>query len=177
MRIFSTLLTIFLLPCLCSCGSSAHYLPTGTVGVTESAVTVVASVPDATGKLVPHTSVDLPAGTMFKYGNAAKGTFKALARQAENQCQACAKQAADAENRTYKQSVAEMKAVHDREQARIKAQYDACPAGEAVIMSGPSVGDTIVTTPVIPDAGEVIPETGLFKAIQPTKQCKDGICK
>lgn len=88
-----------------------------------------------------------------------------------DQCRACAKQAADQENRTYKQSVAEMKAVHEREQKRIKAQYDACPAGEAVVMSGPSAGATIVTTPTIPDAGEVLPPSGIMKDIQ--KPCKD----
>jgi hypothetical protein len=52
---------------LSGCGSKAVYLQSGTVCVLEKPVTVQASVPDSTGKLVPNTTVSLPVGTEFRY--------------------------------------------------------------------------------------------------------------
>ena len=50
------------------CGPThALYLKSGTVCVLEKEVQVVASVPDATGKLVPGTKIVLPAGTEFRW--------------------------------------------------------------------------------------------------------------
>ena len=70
MRHCKTIL-IFLTFLLCSgCARHATYLQGGTVIVIEEPVEVVASVPDATGTLQPHTKVTLPAGSEVKYGKA-----------------------------------------------------------------------------------------------------------
>jgi len=62
------LLTCAALLALSGCGNTAVYLRGGAVGVIEKPVTVVAAVPGEDGKLVPHTKLELPAGTEFKYG-------------------------------------------------------------------------------------------------------------
>ena len=59
---------LMLLTVSSGCGSRAVYLQSGTVCILEKSVTVVASVPGADGKLIPGTSVNLPAGTEFRYG-------------------------------------------------------------------------------------------------------------
>lgn len=58
--------------CSGGCGSHALYLKAGVECVLEKPVTVQASVPGADGKLVPNTQLELPAGTLFKYGGASK---------------------------------------------------------------------------------------------------------
>lgn len=50
------------------CGNTAVYLRAGTVCVLEQPVKVIAAVPGEDGKLMPHTAIELPAGTEFRYG-------------------------------------------------------------------------------------------------------------
>lgn len=69
---FKMILTLMSVVILSGCGNHALYLRGGTVGVIEKPVNVIASVPDSTGKLVPGTTVELPAGTEFKYGELKK---------------------------------------------------------------------------------------------------------
>ena len=103
-----------------------------------------------------------PQFALFNIPSQAQTTARSTEKATRNQCQECAKQAADAENKSYKKSVAEMKAAHEREQKRIKAQYDACSVGEAV--------EIPPTTP----AGELLPETGTVKD---APYCHDRNCK
>ncbi len=60
------LLACFLL-LLSGCGPThAIFLTSGAKGIIEKDVQVTASVPDETGKLQPHVTVTLPAGTEFR---------------------------------------------------------------------------------------------------------------
>ena len=80
-------------------------------------------------------------------------------------CKQCQSVARKAENDTYKQARSEMKSAHKAEQKRIDHQCDA----EVVPLP--------VVDPVAPFHAdiEVLPESGVFKGIQP--HCKDGKCK
>lgn len=68
MKICKILGAMMALSLICSCGNRAVYLRSGTVIVLEKPVTVTAAVPGEDGKLIPHTVIELPAGTEVKYG-------------------------------------------------------------------------------------------------------------
>ena len=67
MRNFSGIGIVAILTLSSGCGSSAVYLKGGTVCVLQQEATVIAAVPDSTGKLIPDTRLVLPVGTEFKY--------------------------------------------------------------------------------------------------------------
>ena len=67
MKLFK-MIGLVLVLLISGCGNRAIYLRSGTVGVIEKPVSVLAAVPGEDGKLVPGTVIELPAGTEFKYG-------------------------------------------------------------------------------------------------------------
>lgn len=48
-------------------GNQAAFVPAGVNCVLEQPLQAVASVPDDTGKLLPHTKITMPVGTIFTY--------------------------------------------------------------------------------------------------------------
>lgn len=113
-----------------------------------------AAVTSAATHIHPTVTYDPATGTVV--GSVEWRRLRGLDKA---QCQQCAKDAAKIENDSYKRSKEEMKAVHEREQARIKAEYRAC--GALVNTSAPTNQSPleVIETPQIPDANGVTPST------------------